>query len=399
MAFQPGHPQMKSDEQPYPAEKDPKFQTGKVFGLSACHFIHDIYTSFLAPLLPLLIQKLSLSLTQAGFLSTIMQIPALMNPYIGTLADRFNARYFIVLTPAATAIPMSLIGLAPNYGVLLLLLFVTGISMAIFHVPMPVMIARFSGPSMGKGMSFYMVGGELARTVGPLAAVACVALFGLEGYYPTMVFGILASVWLFFRFRHIPQTVQTAKRESLGIVWKQIRYFMAPLIAILCARGFMHASMTAFLPTFLEQETGNLWLAGIGLTIFEGTGVVGALTTGVLSDRFGRRRLLLISLVVAPIGLFLFAITSGGFRFAMLAVTGFTVLSTTPVMLAMVQEKSRNNPAAANGLFMMSSFLARSAIVVVVGWFGDMVGLKTTYIISAAMGLFAIPFILKLPEK
>jgi MFS transporter, FSR family, fosmidomycin resistance protein len=390
---------MKSDEQLFLSEKDQKFQTGKVLGLSVCHFIHDIYTSFLAPLLPLLIQKLSLSLTQAGFLTTIMQIPALMNPYIGNLADRFNVRFFIVLTPAATAIPMSLIGLAPNYGILLLLLFITGISMAVFHVPLPVMVARFSGPSMGKGMSFYMVGGELARTVGPLVAVACVAFYGLEGYYPIMVFGIIASIWLFFRYRDMPQPVPIAKRESLGMVWKKIRYFMAPLIAILCARGFMHASMTAFLPTFIEQETGNLWLAGIGLTIFEGTGVVGALTTGVLSDRFGRRRLLLISLVGAPIGLFLFAITSGGFRFAMLAVTGFTVLSTTPVMLAMVQEKSKNNPAAANGLFMMSSFLARSAIVVVVGWFGDMLGLKTTYIISAAMGLFAIPFILKLPEK
>jgi FSR family fosmidomycin resistance protein-like MFS transporter len=93
MAFQLGRPQVKSDEQPYLSEKDPKFQTGKVFGLSACHFIHDSYTSFLAPLLPLLIQNLSLCLTQAGFLTTIMQIPSLMNAYIGTLAG------FIYISP------------------------------------------------------------------------------------------------------------------------------------------------------------------------------------------------------------------------------------------------------------------------------------------------------------
>ncbi|MGA9177961.1 MAG: MFS transporter, partial [Desulfobacterales bacterium] len=115
------------------------FKTGKVLSVSVCHFIHDIYTSFFAPLLPLLIEKFSMTLTQAGFLSTIMQIPALFNPFIGLLADRINARYFIILAPATTAIPMSLLGLAPSYSVLLLLLFVTGVSVAVFHVPAPVM--------------------------------------------------------------------------------------------------------------------------------------------------------------------------------------------------------------------------------------------------------------------
>ena len=64
------------------SESEP-FQTGGVLLLSVCHFIHDIYSSFLSPLLPLLIQKLSLSLTRAGLLTTIMQIPALLNPFIG----------------------------------------------------------------------------------------------------------------------------------------------------------------------------------------------------------------------------------------------------------------------------------------------------------------------------
>ena len=80
------------------------FQTGQVVSLSICHFIHDVYSSFLAPLLPLLIKKLSLSLTEAGFLTTVMQVPALLNPYLGTLADRISVRYFIILAPGITAI-------------------------------------------------------------------------------------------------------------------------------------------------------------------------------------------------------------------------------------------------------------------------------------------------------
>jgi len=375
------------------------FNTGKVLTLSACHFIHDVYSSFLAPLLPLLIEKLSMSLTQAGFLSTVMQIPSLLNPLIGVLADRRSVRYFIILAPVTTAVPMSLTGLAPNYGVLLSLMFATGVSVAAFHVPAPVMIAQLSGDKKGKGMSFYMTGGELARTIGPLVAIGTVSLLGLDNFYPIMIFGVSASAWLFFRFRHVHVNRTHPGRPSVFSAFSETRHILLPLTAILIARGFMHATMTVFLPTFIKQETGNLWLAGFSLTALEGIGVLAVLTSGTLSDYMGRRRILFIALLGAPIGLFLFVLTSGYLRFFMLLCTGFTLLSTTPVMLAMVQEHAKKSPAAANGLFMMVSFLARSAVVVIVGMIADHTGLRTTYFISAGMGLLGIPFILLLPKK
>jgi FSR family fosmidomycin resistance protein-like MFS transporter len=375
------------------------FHTGQILGLSISHFIHDVYSSFLAPLLPLLIEKLSMSLTQAGFLSTIMQIPALLNPYIGILADRISVRYFIILAPAMTAVPMSLIGLAPSYAVLLILLFITGISVSVFHVPAPVMVARLSGFKKGRGMSFFMTGGELARTVGPLVAVGAVSVLGLEGFYPIMVFGLMASAWLYFNFREVSVAADRHRKLSVMESWRDIQHILLPLTAILLARGFMHASMTAFLPTFIQLETGNLWLAGIALTVFESTGVAGVLVAGSMSDRFGRRRILLISLLGAPISLFLFTLTGGWLRFITLLLIGFTLLSTTPVMLALVQEHAKNSPAAANGLFMMISFMARSAVVVIVGLIADIIGLRAAYILSAFMGLLSIPFIFKLPRK
>ena len=375
------------------------FWTGKILTLSACHFIHDVYSSFLAPLLPLLIEKLSMSLTQAGFLSTVMQIPSLLNPLIGLLADRRSVRYFIILAPVTTAVPMSFTGLAPNYGVLLILLFIAGVSVAVFHVPAPVMISQLSGNKKGKGMSFYMTGGELARAIGPLVAVGAVSVFGLEGFYPIMIFGVLASAWLHLRFRDVPVHTNNSVRTSLLSTCYEMRHILLPLTAILISRGFMHASMTTFLPTFIKQETGNIWLAGFALTVLEGTGVVAVLLSGTLSDHIGRKRILFIALMGAPIGLFLFVLTGGPVRFIMLLFTGFTLLSTTPVMLAMVQENARNSPSAANGLFMMASFLARSLIVVVVGMIADRIGLHATYFISAGIGMLAIPFILLLPHE
>ena len=177
-----------------------------VIAVSIAHFIHDVYSSFLAPLLPLLIEKLSMTLTQAGLLSTVMQLPALINPWIGSLADRISVRWFLILAPALTAIPMSLIGVAPTYGMLLILMLFAGISVSVFHVPAPVVVARMSGDRKGMGMSFFMVGGEAARAVGPMVAVGLVALLGLDGFYPVMAVSFACSALLLLATRDLPVT-------------------------------------------------------------------------------------------------------------------------------------------------------------------------------------------------
>lgn len=382
-----------------PTKAENRFQTDRVLLLSICHFVHDVYSSFLAPLLPFIIEKFSLTLTQAGFLSTVMQLPALINPYLGKLADRISVRYFIILAPALTAVPMSLLGLAPSYGVLLLLLFFTGVSVSLFHVPAPTMVYRVSGTKTGRGMSFYMTGGEFARTVGPMIIISALALLGLEGYYPIMIFGILASAVMYFRFKDVPAGIKSKDKPSIRRTFREMKSLLLPLSVIVVVRGFMHGSLTAFLPLYIIQQSGDVWMAGISLSLFEAAGVAGILAVGSLSDRFGRKQMLLFSLVLAPLFLLLFIYSAGLTRLIVLFLTGFTLLSTTPVMLAMIQEYSDNGSSAANGLFMMISFLARSAVVVVIGFIADHLGLETTYIISSLLGLLAIPAILKIPRK
>jgi len=60
-----------------------EFNSGQVFSISSGHLTNDTFTGFVPTLLPLLIEKLSLSLTAAGSLSAIAQIPSLINPFFG----------------------------------------------------------------------------------------------------------------------------------------------------------------------------------------------------------------------------------------------------------------------------------------------------------------------------
>ena len=140
------------------------FQTSGVAIISFAHAVHDSYTAFLSTLLPLLIERLSITNTFAGFLSIIMRLPSLFQPVIGHLADRKNLRLLIVLTPAITGAAMSLLGVANSQGFVIFLLVIAGASSAALHAIGPVVGSTFSGDRLGKGMSFWMVGGELGRT-------------------------------------------------------------------------------------------------------------------------------------------------------------------------------------------------------------------------------------------
>ncbi|WP_300457995.1 MFS transporter [Desulfobacula sp.] len=377
--------------------KNQKFQTGRVTLVAFSHFIHDAYTSFLAPLLPIIIEKLSLTLSQAGLLTTVMQIPAILNPFIGLFADNKGlARWLVVLAPTFTAIPMSLILSASSYYYLLVLVFFAGISVALYHVPSPVLVAKYSGKKKGLGMSIFMTGGELSRTLGPILALLALSFLGADHFYGVMGVAMLTSVVLYFTLEKEPEKTSIKRSGSLKSSYHEIKHVLIPLSGILSARSFMMASMGVFLAVFVERETGSLWYGGAALALYEAFGVAGVFSAGTLSDRLGRQRVLFWVLMVAPVAILSFVFTTGIIQIVMLVIAGFTVLSTTPVMLAIIQENARENPSVANGLFMMISFAVRSIAVFLTGIIGDVAGLENMFIVSALIGFTAIPFLLKL---
>ena len=377
-----------------------EFQTGGVLTITAGHAVHDTYTAFLAPLLPVFIENLSLSKTEAGLLTAFNQAPSLFQPFIGHLADRLSLRYLVILSPAVTATAMSVLGLAPSYLVLAVLLIVVGLSSATLHSVAPVMAGRLSGRNLGRGMGFWMLGGELGRTLGPLVIVGGIQFLGLGGTAWLMIGGWLMTILLFFWLRDVPGRVSGAED---GLPWRQalrvMRPLLLPLVGIIIVRSFMSAALTTYLPIFLTEEGAELWFAGISLSVLEAAGVVGALVGGSLSDRLGRRTVLFISLATTPVLMVLFVFASGWLRFPLLLGLGLSALSVTPVIMALVQEYSPENRALANGTYMSFSFLIRSGVVVLVGAMGDLWGMRMAFIVSALIPILGLPILFRLPSK
>jgi FSR family fosmidomycin resistance protein-like MFS transporter len=381
-------------------EQDGSFATGHVVTISAGHAVHDTFTAFLPPLLPSLIERFLLSNAQAGLLSAFLQIPSLTQPVIGHLADRLSLRYLVILAPGVSATMMSLLGIAPGFLWAALLLSVAGLSSAALHAIGPVMVGRVSGNRLGRGMSYWMVGGELGRTIGPILIVSAIGWFSFRGVVWLMLGGWVASFLLFIQLRRVPGR---PVEDRAALPWREavrkMRPFLVALAGLQLVRSFSSVALTTYLPLYLQREGYSLFWSGASLSLLEAAGVAGALAGGSFSDRFGRRRILATAMIVTSGLVLVFVFLSGWWQRAVLPLLGFASLSMTPVIMAIAQESYPENRALANGAYMALSFVIRSIVLVIFGGVSDRIGLQSSYILSAALLLSGLLFLPLFPKQ
>ncbi len=379
-----------------------KFHTGKVSIIAFSHVAHDIYPAFLAPLLPVLIDNLSLSYSLGGVLILLLRFPSVLNPLFGIISDKFGLKFFVIVTPFLTGLAMSFVPVVDNFYLLCAVLLLAGLSSAAYHVPGPVIIRYYSGSRIGTGMSFFMLAGESARTLGPLIILGFIGWFGAENSYMLASIGLTASVIIYFQLRNVETEKPDKNKDHIKGMINMIRQFRKLFLVIgglLLSKSFIVIALTSFLPTFLTNRGEKLWIAGISLSVLELAGAAGAFTSGTLSDKIGRKNMLLIINVLAPIVLLVFINVHGWWVFPLLIVLGFLVFSATPVLMALVLENRTDLPATANSIYMTLNFVIGSVVALSFGIIGDIISLKSTYYLSAALALLGILFVFLIPEE
>jgi len=372
--------------------------------ISLAHLVQDTYSAFLAPILPLLIEKLGMTLLMSAFLDIARKLPSLLNPFFGLLAERSDARYFVILAPALTAISMSMLGVANSYAFLLFLLILAGIASTLFHIPSPGMIKLSAGDKLGRGMSYYMVGGEMARTLGPLIITGAVSLWGLEGTWRLIPFGILASVILYYKLRNFQfAEAKFRKKTEKGDALKEVKKFL-PLFSTMAGFMFFQSAMkmavTLYLVVYLTQQGFSLWYASIALSVLQLFGVIGTFLSGNISDKIGRQKTLVLMSIGAAFTMSAFIFSSSLYTtFPLLALLGIFMFANGPIMLSVIHELDTNMPTFINSVYMSINFGISSIVVLMMGAFGDTIGLDLTYKISAVLAFIAILFAMYLDKS
>ena len=370
------------------------FQTADVVTIAGGHAVHDTYTAFLPPLLPYFVEKFGLTNARAGALAAFLQLPSLLQPFIGHLADRTTLRWIVILGPGVTGTAMSFLGWAPTYATLAMLLIVAGFSVASFHATAPVAVGYLSGNRLGRGLGFWMVGGEIGRTIGPLVVVSALAVMSMRSMASLSLVAIATSIFLFIRLRDVPLRTRD---DGEQIPWRPavraMRGLMVLLGTLVALRSMMVMATTLFLPIYLTDNATSLWVAGIALSIVEAAGIAGAFAGGWISDHVGRRAVLIFGQIAAPLALLAFLGTDGWIRVAILPLIGFSLLAVPPVLMAVVQESFPQSRALANGVYLSMNFAIRSVAAIAYGAFADSHGLTTAMYIAAAAMFAGLPLI------
>ena len=345
--------------------------------VAALHGANDVYTSFIHPLLPRLMARLDLSIALAATLTMVLALAAsVAQPLLGHLADRGGRRALVVLGPVATAVFLSSIGLAPNLGVLFLLLALGGLGSAAFHPPGASMAvtAGASGRSATRHAVFSF-GGAVGYAAGPLVAVAIVARRGLEGLWvaalPMLAVALVVHLIL---PRSGPRPVAESA-PSLRGVGRLLGGPLGIVFAISALSALLQRLFLTLDPIIVAQAGGTEAQGALALSAYLGGQAVGTLSGGFLADRLDRRRLLAaLTLVSVPAHVLAFLLPAGGEGLALAAIAGCANQAVLPALVVMAIEIAPRSAGLASGIVMGLAWAAGSVGVLGAGALGDVIG-------------------------
>jgi FSR family fosmidomycin resistance protein-like MFS transporter len=387
-------------------ESSPKIDYQALILLSMGHMVADITSGALPAMLPFLKEALDLSYAMAGTIVLVSStVSSVIQPAFGYLTDRKSLLWFLPLGSFSAALGMALVGWTTTYPQVLLMVIFSGLGVAIYH-PEGWRVANFfAGEKKATGMSVFAVGGNLGFAFGPLMAAFFVKHLGLKGSTLFVVPGIvIASAFLFSRFWRVDTTAVKQRASSAPALpaLKAALYPMSLLLGMIMLRSWTHIGMLTFIPFYyINYLKGDPMLAGNLLFSFLAAGTMGTFLGGPLADRFGHKKIILVSLGLSCPLFVLFLLSTGFWSFFWLTLAGLVLIFSFSVSMVMGQSFMPRNVGLASGLILGLSFGMGGLGAAVLGVFADIWGVPLTlWIISfIPLGAFLLGALIPYPLK
>jgi FSR family fosmidomycin resistance protein-like MFS transporter len=390
--------------QPLPASA-----TGPVFAvlwsICFCHMLNDMMQALVPAIYPLLKQNYGLDFTQVGFITFTWQATAsLLQPIVGTYTDKHPKPYSLAFGMAFTAAGLVMFGYSTSYPMILVSVALIGTGSSIFH-PESSRVARLaSGGRYGLAQSIFQVGGNVGSAIGPLAGVLIVLGKGQESISWFALFALLAGIILFriggWYAAHLAARMNRAVRpvRETGLSRGTTMLAIAILISISFSKSFYTASITSYFQFYvIDRFHVDVQTSQLYLFLFTGSVALGTFIGGPLGDRFGRKTVLLMSVLgTLPFSLAL-PYANLFWTGVLVVLVGMILASTFSVIVVYAQELLPGKVGLVAGIFFGLAFGLSGLGAAVLGKVADLTSIGYVYQICSYLPAIGI-LIFLLPD-
>ena len=390
----------------------------EVWLISAGHGLTHWYTATFYLLLPLIGKELGLTYTQIGLIMTIQHLAgAISNLPGGMIVDTVGQKgYLMAASLFWVGVPYSLMSVSHDFWMLLVCVTLVGIGNNIWHpAAIPTLAYRYP-QRKGLVLSFHGMGGNLGEAFAP---VVVGALLGAFTWRQVVVMNVVPGITMAALILIMLGALTTSKAGTGADInaagdKRSLRQYGADLMSLLRNKALMIVSVSAsfrtmtqaglltFLPVYLAYELKySTFVVGICMTVIQVAGFLAGPIGGHLSDKMGRRRVVMSSMVLS--GVMVIGMIAAGkspLFIVFIALVGFFLYAMRAVLQAWAIESAPKNLAGtAVGVQFGITTLGASVAPFLFGMIADRFGLYAGFYFLAGVIIFANALVFFMPEN
>lgn len=370
-----------------------------VWLIAAGHGLTHWYTATFFLLLPLIGKELGLSYTEIGLIMTVQHaVGAISNLPGGMIVDMVGKMgYLMAISLFWVGFPYALMSLTDSYWMLLVCVTLVGIGNNIWHPAAISALAHRYPERKGLVLSFHGMGGNAADAIAPLVVGALLAWYS---WRTVVVINVVPGIVMATMILVLLGAFATGHRESINTggqkrgVAEYFREFASLLknrvLMLVCVssafRTMTQTGLLTFLPVYLAYEMGySPFLVGVCLTVLQVAGFVASPIAGHLSDKMGRKRIVISSALLTGVMIVAMAFAGKSLLFVVfIALVGFFLYAMRPVLQAWAVESTPKHLAGSGvGLQFGITAVGASISPALFGIIADAYDINTAFLFLA----------------
>ncbi|WP_338780346.1 MFS transporter [Metabacillus sp. FJAT-52054] len=370
-----------------------------LFAIGFVHLLNDTMQSVVPAVFPILERSMNLSYGQLGWIGFALSMTSsIMQPVVGWLTDKKSAPYVLPFGMGLSMIGMLGLAFAPSFGFVLLSVIFIGLGSAAFHPEGSRVAYMAAGGKRGLAQSIYQVGGNFGQSLAPLMTILIFIPLGQFGsIWFTLVAALAVFVLLFVskwysnQLIRFPKTVKATVKTTTRKRTKQVGFAITLLVFLVFARSWYSAGISNYFQFYLIEDYGiSIREAQYFIFLFLASGVIGTFLGGPLADRFGKRNVILFSMVgSAPFALILPHV-SLIWVYPLFFIIGVIILSSFSVTVVYAQELIPGKIGTVSGLIVGLAFGMGAIGSAFLGMLADVWGLYATMTLCSVLPVIGI---------